>query len=146
MGVVHPKRKVSTMTKLGIDLNPRKGWLICEDELSAITRGCVGALSKLGILAEVVEVIRVSWVEFPGETEEAPGPNFAIHFADMGVGSKVSHGTDFRFIGSGSVKPTANEIQEHLEKSLRRHIKEYLEMCTKATKQVQERLETLQQG
>ena len=117
------------MCKLSIDLRRAYGAgdLVEEDVLKTLVSACRTTLERLRSLDEAVEAFRVEFGQVGGIGN---GPIFTVHFSDP-LGTKCSHCTDFRFIGTGSEKPTAEEIVVHLCSSncLPRFISEHLAKC-----------------
>jgi hypothetical protein len=120
-GAVHQKEFF--MSKVSIDLH-HPAWqtwpveLAKPEQILPIMSGCMETLRRLGKLAEFVEAIRVTFAryEYKGDWS-VPGPSFTFYFHDP-LGNKCSHGTDYRFIGSGDRKgnpmPTSEEIVNYL--------------------------------
>ena len=116
------------MSKISIELlRDDSGSYVPSEMLTAITIGCLQTLERLGKIGEMIEVFKITFTSFPnGRKYDEAGPVFKVHFRDP-LGTKCSHGPDFRFMGKKTPNPTAAEISEHLSSELPRFLKEPLE-------------------
>ncbi|MEI6553748.1 MAG: hypothetical protein WCO09_04205 [bacterium] len=115
--------------KLSFDLYPTGDQLVPFDQFTSISLACVETLTRLGNLSEMVEAFRITWIYAsnvgPGVS---PGPRFTIYFVDP-LGGKASCTTDCRFIGKGTVDPTAEEIADFLTSYLSPLISRHIRSC-----------------
>jgi len=107
------------------------------EQLLAVTDGCLGVLQRLGVFAEMIEGIRVTFdVRPPMQgTIFSWGPRFVVHYVDP-IGRKGSYGIDYEGIGKGGTSPSAKEIVEHfcaencLPRFLRDHVRDGQQVLT----------------
>jgi|SRR3989344_2684692 len=88
------------------------------DQANAIANGCRRTLERLGKLSVLMQAVRVTFSTFGSNSDSLPpGPVFTFYWKDH-LGNKRSHGTDYRFMGSGDRKghpiPSADDIAEEL--------------------------------
>lgn len=112
------------MSKMSIDLSDSDGGVLLDEEtVVAITSGCLSTLLRLEELGKLVEVFRITFVRLG--KEEKLGPRIRVYYNDP-LGVKTWHETDFRFMGTGSPRPSAKEIAETLCKDLPPFMREHL--------------------
>jgi hypothetical protein len=93
------------MCKININVVDGDGVLVSDTDLNAATTGIRWGLIQLGELLHAVKKVEISY------THEKTGFRMTVHFADP-LGNESYCGTDYRFIGSGSQRPSAKEISD----------------------------------
>jgi len=145
-GAVRQKELFVNRTKISVDVTVDDvGTYATAMQLAQITEGCLLTLNNLREqgLRDVIEVFRVTWIKFD---KNVPGPSFTVYFRDP-LGETCSHSTDYRFVGTGSVCPTASDIERHFcaEGCLPRFIGEHLRSCRKRLEAAEKQLSHLPQ-
>jgi hypothetical protein len=131
------------MIKLSIDLlmDEGAGVLVSQEGLKELTFSCQKVLEGLGQLAPLVEVFRVTWVNYG----KGFGPIVIVYFHDP-MGGKCSHQTDYRFMGNHSPNPTADDIAKALLSDLPRLIEERVNASKTKLAEVQRTFKSLKSG
>ncbi len=118
--------------------------LVSQEMLVVLTISSLETLKRLGVLAEFVEVIRITFSSFGTQSNGVPGPCFAVYFHDP-LNNKCSFSTDYRFLGSGSTTPTIEEVVVGLMDYLPKTISEFIKKTRAKIEQAQETYKKLDQ-